>query len=160
MLKLSKLTDYATGILSHMAKNPSKIYTARDITTETHVSLPTVMKLMKQLTKAKLLNSQRGSNGGYYLANKPEVIYLIDIVSAIEGNLGLTECSIKDSHCSLEPICTTRDNWQTISQLLYDALGQITLAQMARPLKMQRFQIELAGKPFTTEIHLSNPSGV
>lgn len=139
-----------------MARAPKQVYTARDLMAQTHVTLPTVMKLLKQLAKAGLLNSQRGSNGGYSLAHSPESIHLIDIITAIEGEVGLTECSLAESHCSLESICTTRHNWQTISHLLYDALGQISLAQMAEPLQMQRFQIELAGKTFTTEIQTSD----
>ena len=156
MFKISKLTDYATAILSHMARDPGVIYTARDLTVQTHITLPTVMKLLKQLAKAGLLNSHRGSNGGYVLACPPDKVFLIDIITAIEGDVGLTECSLKQSHCSLEPICTTRHNWQTISHLLYDALGQITLADMAEPINLRRFEIELAGRKFTTEVHTSD----
>ena len=152
MFKISKLTDYATGVLSHMAHKPEAVYTARDITEKTHVNLPTVMKLLKLLNKSGLLDSHRGASGGYSLAHKPNEIRLIDVIEAIEGDVGLTECSVKDSHCSLEPVCNTRHNWQTISHLLYDALSQITLAQMAQPLSTQQFQVELSGKLFTAQV--------
>lgn len=151
MLKISKLTDYATGVLSQMAQDPQQIYTARDLTQETHIALPTVMKVLKQLTKAGLLNSQRGSNGGYSLADLPENIPLIDIIEAIEGDMGLTECSIKTHYCALETTCSTRDNWQIISQLLHRALAQISLAHMAHPLKEHPIHIGLAGKLFSSK---------
>ena len=156
MLKISKLTDYATGILSHMARSTEQSYTARDLMLQTHINLPTVMKLLKQLTKAQLLVSHRGSNGGYSLAKAPSAIPLIEIIEAIEGQIALTECSLKASQCSLELLCNTRDNWQTISQLLQVALQQITLADMARPLTMQPFQIKLADKTFTTELQANS----
>lgn len=152
MLKISKLADYATSILSQMARHQHGVYTARDLTVETHISLPTVMKLLKQLSKAGLLNSQRGSTGGYSLAHAPEDIRLIDIITAIEGDIGLTECSLKARYCSLESTCATRNNWQTISQLLYSALEQISLAQMAYPLKMQQMHIVVAGNIFSADI--------
>jgi len=135
-----------------MARSPELSYTARGLTERTHIALPTVMKVLKQLTKAGLLFSQRGSNGGYTLAVAPTKIYLIDIIVAIEGDIGLTECSLKVSRCDLEAVCTTRHNWQTISHLLYDALGQISLAQMAQPLEMHQFRIQLAGKVFSPSI--------
>ena len=159
MFKISKLTDYATAVLSLMAQAPEGVYTARDITEKTHINLPTVMKILKLLAKTGLLRSQRGANGGYSFAKLPEAISLIDIIEAIEGDVGLTECSMKESQCALEPICITRHNWQTISHLLYDALGQISLAQMAKSMTTKTVQIELAGKTFKAEIATKQPIG-
>ncbi|MGH8504070.1 MAG: Rrf2 family transcriptional regulator, partial [Gammaproteobacteria bacterium] len=68
MLRLSKLTDYGTVVMTFMAMSPEAVHTAREITDHMHVGLPTVSKIMKALAHAGLLESYRGAAGGYRLA--------------------------------------------------------------------------------------------
>lgn len=48
-------------------------------------------KILQQLSKANLLNSQRGPNGGFFLPTESGVS-LADIVRAIDGNQLLDGC--------------------------------------------------------------------
>ena len=57
------------------------------------VPLPTVSKLAKELSKAGLVISHRGRNGGYGLARPAEAISIAEIVEALEGPIALTECA-------------------------------------------------------------------
>ena len=57
MLRVSKLTDYATVILTHIAHQPNELHAASDITHETGVALPTVSKVLKLLAKNNILTS-------------------------------------------------------------------------------------------------------
>lgn len=134
MFRISKLTDYGIVVLAHLARHPEGLHNAREITEVTHITLPTVTKILKILAREQLLVSHRGTNGGYVLARDPKTITVVAIIEAIEGNLGLTECSRADSHCALESSCATRRNWRLISHIIYDALEKITLAEMAHPL--------------------------
>jgi FeS assembly SUF system regulator len=134
MFRISKLTDYGVVVLTHFARHPEELHNAREITEVTRITLPTVTKILKILARERLLISHRGTNGGYVLARGPETISMATIIEAIEGNLGLTECSRDDSHCALESSCVTRHNWRLISHIIYDALERITLAEMAQPL--------------------------
>jgi len=59
----------------------------------THIASPTVAKLLKQLHHAGLVNSTRGTRGGYQLARDPESISAAAILDALEGPIALTECS-------------------------------------------------------------------
>ena len=65
MLRLSKLTDYATVILSFMAKDDLQVHAAIEIASVTGIALPTVSKVLKLLVNAKVLISTRGAKGGY-----------------------------------------------------------------------------------------------
>lgn len=133
MFRISKLTDYGTMVMVYLAHHQHSVKTAKDITEETKIALPTVTKLLKILTRGKLLCSYRGMNGGYSLAKAPDQISIVNIVEAIEGTIGLTECSIQASHCYLEGKCITRHNWRFINQAIYQALYKINLADMAEP---------------------------
>ena len=135
MFRISKLTDYAMVVMTYLAANEQQeLQTAKDITEQTHIALPTVTKILKILTKNRLLVSKRGANGGYCLAQPAAQISIARIIEAVEGHLGLTECSLADGHCRLERCCHTRQNWRYISQVIYNALQNISLRQMTRPL--------------------------
>ena len=61
MLRISKLTDYAIVIMEALATQERGHLSASELAERTHISEPTVSKLLKVLTKEKLLQSQLGS---------------------------------------------------------------------------------------------------
>jgi len=134
MLRLSKLTDYATVILSFMARDKEHAHTATEIAETTGIALPTVSKILKLLVKAKVLMSTRGAKGGYALARNPEKISVATVISALEGPIALTECSISHQGCEQASGCDIRGNWSLINQTIHDALESVTLADLIKPL--------------------------
>ena len=69
MFRMTKLTDYGIVLLTHFAAHDDQVaHTARELALETRLPLPTVGKLLKQLSRGGLLASQRGTKGGYSLA--------------------------------------------------------------------------------------------
>jgi FeS assembly SUF system regulator len=145
MLRLSKLTDYGTVVLAHMALRPDTVHTANDLAERTHLAQPTVSKLLKLFAKGGLVSSFRGAHGGYRLARKPEAITAVQIIDAVEGPVAITECSAHDGLCTLEPVCAIGHNWQRISLAIRDALKTVTLAQLAGPLPPGPARLDLAG---------------
>lgn len=146
MLRISKLADYGTVLMVYLARHASLV-NAKDIARHTHLALPTVSKLLKQLTQSGLLISVRGASGGYRLQRSPATISIADIIYALDEKKGLTECSVHGSHCLLEKVCTTKGNWQLISRAIEDALAGITLHDLAfdlikkKELKLQQFPV-------------------
>lgn len=134
MLRLSKLTDYATVILSFMAKD-THVHAAMEIAAATGIALPTVSKILKLLVNAKVLISTRGAKGGYALARPPEQITVAAVISALEGPIALTECSISQQGCEQASGCGIRGNWNLINQTIHNALESVTLADMIRPVR-------------------------
>ena len=133
MLRLSKMTDYGTVVLAHMARTPDAVLTAADVAEATRVAAPTVSKLLKLLTRGGLLVSQRGANGGYSLARDPEAISAVDVIDAIEGPVGLTACSQDDGACDLESHCHIGSSWQRINGAIRNALKDVSLRDLAEP---------------------------
>lgn len=134
MFKINRLTDYSTVVMSYLAMDPTKIHNANEINHHTHIAKPTVSKILKMLAKAGLLISHRGVNGGYQLAKSPQEISIGEIVLAIEGELGLTECSMHHSQCYLQASCHISGNWRLISHIIYQTLHHLTLADLAKPM--------------------------
>ena len=133
MLRVSKLTDYATVVMTCLAGAGDDVQSAQALAERAHLELPTVSKLLKQLAYAGLVVSARGINGGYRLAREPRSITIADIVTAMEGPIGMTECSAHAGSCGHEPHCGVRVNWRRISQAIAAALESVTLADMVKP---------------------------
>ena len=133
MLRVSKLTDYATVVMTCLAGSGDGVLSAQALAERARLEAPTVSKLLKQLAQAGLVVSTRGINGGYRLAHAPEKITIADIVTAMEGPIGMTECSAHAGLCGHEPHCGVRVNWQRINHAIADALASVTLADMLKP---------------------------
>jgi FeS assembly SUF system regulator len=132
MFKLSKLTDYGTVVLAHLARRPEQRLSATDVAEATRLGAPTVSKLMKMLSKGGLVTATRGATGGYALARPPAEINAAEIINALEGPLAVTECSDEDGHCNIEHICGVGQSWQRINEAIRETLEGISLAELAR----------------------------
>jgi FeS assembly SUF system regulator len=133
VLRVSKLTDYATVVMACLATRGMDVASAQTLAESSRLEAPTVSKLLKQLAQAGLVVSTRGVNGGYRLAREPENITIADIVVAMEGPIGMTECSATSGSCGHEPHCGVRVNWRRINQAIAGALASVSLADMTRP---------------------------
>ncbi len=122
MLRISKLADYGTAVMVHLAKHAQEVCNARDIALHTHLRVPTVSKILKRLTKAGLLISERGVSGGYRLQRAASSISVFQIIHALEEYRGFTECSLQPNECSLQGVCTIQGNWRLISHAIETAL--------------------------------------
>jgi FeS assembly SUF system regulator len=131
MLRIGKLTDYATVILATLAADRTRLLTAGKLAERTHIASPTVAKLLKQLHRAGLVNSVRGTHGGYQLARDPDDISAAAILDALEGPFALTECSAGSGQCGIEHTCSVGRTWQKLSLSIHRSLGEVTLAQLA-----------------------------
>jgi FeS assembly SUF system regulator len=105
MLRMGKLTDYATVVLASLAQEPREFCAAAELAEKTRLSLPTVSKVLKELQRAGMVISSRGALGGYRLARSPEMITAAQILDVFEGPVAITECSTASSQCGIEKLC-------------------------------------------------------
>lgn len=133
MLRIGKLTDYATVLMTCLAGRPGEVLAASELAEHARLEMPTVSKLLKQLACAGLVESRRGIHGGYRLARSADQISVLQIVVALEGPLGMTECSAVQGSCGHEPHCRVQGNWRRISRVIESALASVSLAQMLQP---------------------------
>jgi len=136
MLRLSKLTDYAVVVLVRLSEMEG-CQTSPCLAGATGLPEPTVAKVLKALTSAGLVRSQRGARGGYMLGRALTQIAVADVVAAIDGPIALAACVDGGSgDCLSEALCPVRGRWDPVNQVVMKALSQMTLADMtATPLR-------------------------
>jgi FeS assembly SUF system regulator len=130
MLRVSKLTDYATVVMTCLAAAGDDVLSAQQLAERARLELPTVSKVLKQLANAGLVTSFRGVNGGYRLARSPQAITVAEIVTAMEGPIGMTECSVAGGQCEREPTCGVSGSWKQVSGMVEMAMRGVSLATM------------------------------
>jgi len=131
MLRMSRLTDYATVLLAALAGEPGRVQTAASLAEQTRLAAPTVCKLLKQLQRAALVSSTRGPRGGYQLARPAAQISAAAILDALEGPLALTDCSAGHGNCEIEETCRVGRVWQRLNLAIRRSLYEVSLAQLA-----------------------------
>lgn len=134
MIKLNRLTDYAVTLLTQIVGRKDGVWAASDLAEKTGLPLPTVSKVLKQLTRAGILQAQRGPAGGYHLARPPGSISVASIVEAMDGPIAITKCADGGAHdCGIERICPMSGNWNRVNLAVKRALENVSLADMAHP---------------------------
>lgn len=109
-MNINQESDYAFRIILMLSKEgvDNKL-DAKSLSEKGNIPLRFLLKLTRKLTKAEIVKSYRGVNGGYALAKDPKTITLKDVVEAIQGPIIVTRCiydqkacsANKGSHCSI-----------------------------------------------------------
>ena len=84
------------------------------------------MQILNDLRRSGLIESRRGSTGGYLLARAPRAITLRQVVEAVDPSL--LQCSVAREGESGQAV---RLAWDQVSNSLQQALDQITLETLA-----------------------------
>jgi FeS assembly SUF system regulator len=133
MIILSKLADYGVIVATHLAAFPDRQVTAATIAVETRLPQATVAKVLKALAHAGLVAAARGASGGYRLARSARTISVAEVVAAIDGDIGLTQCSVHVEECARTSYCPTRPHWAAINRAVGEALSAVSLDAMLTP---------------------------
>lgn len=135
MIRINRETDYATAILGVMAEGPGERFSTTWLADRRGLPPATVSKILKQLVHAGLLESHRGSKGGYSLARPAEEISIAEVVRAIEGPIALTDCIEGGGQaCQYSPHCVISSNWSRINDAFHRALEGVSIKDMSQPL--------------------------
>lgn len=128
MLKLSKLTDYATIILICLDQHKT-VVSSSALALETRIPEPTVAKILKLLTKASLTKSSRGPGSGYYLLNALHEITIAKVITSIEGPIKLVNCH-EDVCRIISDKCILYQKWEVLNYQIKKIFETLTLADL------------------------------
>ena len=95
-----------------------------------HISLNYLEQVFATLRKAGIVKSQKGAQGGYLLAKKPEEIKVGDVLTALEGEFYIiddmdTDASFDAVRCAIRELV-----WDRINQSVNSYLEEYTLAEL------------------------------
>lgn len=156
MLKFSKKADYGLLALQHIASiqygdvAQARVVNTKEIAEEYRIPAELLAKVLQTLAKHGVIESHNGPKGGYLLAREASKITIAQVLEAIEGPLGITDCSHdKDgSPCLQMEYCSIRTPLFKIQDSIYQLLNSMTIEDI------------LGGTPLITVQSISAAEGV
>jgi Rrf2 family protein len=131
---LSQKTRYAIRAMQHLAdhygKGPVQL---ADIAAEQNIPPKFLTVILSELTRAGLVASLRGKDGGYWLGVPPVDVRYGDLIRIMRGSLALVPCASRYAHekcknCLEESNCRTRALMLQVRDEMAAVLDRITLA--------------------------------
>ncbi len=151
MIILSKLADYGVIVATHLAAAAPEQVNAMHLAADTRLPQTTVAKVLKLLAKAGIVTAVRGAAGGYRLARAPQQVSVAQIIAAIDGSFGMTQCTSTLGPCDRLQFCPTRPHWHRINEAVGQALANVTLDEMsAGPILPIHHAVPAAAPNFET----------
>ena len=127
MLKLSKKTDYAIILLTHLGEVNAPV-SAHKIAEHYQLPYPMVANILKLLVSSGLINSTRGQRGGYVLAKPAENIILSEIIQVTDTPFTLVECVHDEDLCKVHRCCPSQRPLIALHNKIQQFIEETTLA--------------------------------
>jgi len=140
MLRLTKKADYGLMAVKFLAERPdTPSLSAKDIAEAYGIPSQLLAKILQRLTKAGLLRSHAGTNGGYALSRSPESITAFEVIGAIDGPLFITSCATGPRACDLTDSCTIKEPLRKVNESIADVLKALRVSDLCEPEDSRRY---------------------
>ena len=131
-MQLSKGFDYAVRSLVFLARLPEgEPADLRAISLSQGVPHSYLAKVMRSLVRRGLVVSTLGREGGYRLRRPPREITLLEVFTAMEGELRLVEC-MDGKTCAFLGGCAQAEVWHRLRHAVETIFRETTLWDLLR----------------------------
>jgi Rrf2 family protein len=133
-VRISTKGRYALRVMIDLAEHDDGGLTSlKDVAARQEISAKYLEQIVGLLSKAGLLRSSRGPQGGYRLARTPEEYTVGAILRLTEGNLAPVAClEDQKNACERCDCCPTLDFWTGLYAVINDYIDRFTLADLVR----------------------------
>ena len=131
-MKISTKGRYALRLMIDIAVNGEDGFVSlKDVAQRQQISMKYLEQIAGLLSKAGLLRSGRGAQGGYRLTRRPEEYTVGSILRLTEGNLAPVAC-LDDAvnQCAKCKECVTLDLWEQVDRAISNVVDHVTLADL------------------------------
>ena len=132
-VQLNKTTDYAVRIVCFLS-NENRISTSEEISEATGVSRNYVMSILRNLSKAGLVEVIRGVKGGFHLKKKPDKISLFDVIKTMEVTICINQSLDEEENCNLLATgqCPVRKFYLSLQEQIESELRNMTFEMLKK----------------------------
>jgi Rrf2 family protein len=127
-MRLSTTMRYgARAVVQIAAASPSRAVSVCEISEKQGISRKYLEHILRTLKAAGLVQSVRGTSGGYRLARNPEQITLKDLFVCLVGSTAPVDCVDSPDKCCEHEICAMRDTWTQLRESIEGILERTTI---------------------------------
>jgi Rrf2 family protein len=151
-VRVSAKVDYAVRAAVELAAADAGPVKGEAIASAQGIPLKFLENILGELRHAGLVRSQRGTEGGYWLARDPESITLADVIRAVEGPLASVRGDSPDQLSYSGAAKPLAKLWVAVRANLRSVLESVTVAQVARD-ELPRLIDDLTSDPEVWTAH-------
>ena len=131
-MRLTRGADYGVRGVARLAAHPSgSTVLVGEIAHREGIPESYLAKIFQTLAKSGILESHRGSGGGFSLARSASEISLREVIEAIEGKVSLVACLDGQNTCSRADTCALRPVLAAAQEQLLAALQGSFVSDLA-----------------------------
>jgi Rrf2 family protein len=139
MMRINRRTDYAVRVMLALAEQSyGDRLSTQSIQDTMLVPRAFLERIIAELSKAKLILTFPGPNGGIQLYREPETITLRHIWEAIEGPLLISDCLQSPDDCPLHENCPVHGCWGRLQQTMQRELDAMSIGQLSNEMKKKK----------------------
>jgi Rrf2 family protein len=142
-VRISAKVDYAVRATVELAAAPGRPVHADVLAERQQIPLRFLLNILGELRVARLVESRRGTEGGYWLARPADAITVADVIRAVEGPLADVHGVPPEELDYVGPAAALRDVWLATRVGLRRVLEQVTVADIASGRLPRAVQAEL-----------------
>ncbi|NWF93124.1 MAG: RrF2 family transcriptional regulator [Syntrophaceae bacterium] len=132
-MQITRTEEYALRGLVFLARQPpEKVTLVSEISKEQKIPEAFLAKIFQRLSKAGLLRSIRGANGGFSLGRPANRITMKEVMEALEGPIGLSRCLVREGECEEEAVCPLHPIWEELQHRFVEVLDGTTVEDLAK----------------------------
>ena len=130
-MRISARADYALRAAAELAAAGGGPVKGDALATAQSIPAKFLENILADLRHARLVRSQRGSDGGYWLAQPAEDITLADVIRAVEGPLAAVRGEAPEDVEYPGPAKDLQDIWIAVRAAVRGVVEHVTLADLA-----------------------------
>ena len=130
-VRITAAVDYAVRAVLELAVRPGERVKGDVIAESQKISFRFVERLLGDLRRAGIVASQRGNEGGYWLAKPAAEISVADVIRAVEGPLADVHGTPPEELEQPGPAEVMRELWVATRSSLRSVLETVTFADLA-----------------------------
>lgn len=131
-MELTRKGEYAIrGIIYLAQQPPGKVSLISEIAEATGAPQTFLAKIFQSFAKLGIVNSFRGTGGGFTIGRAPSNITLREVVEAVEGPIIPNRCLMDGNECELGKGCKVHPVWRTVQTQVTQILDSVTIAELA-----------------------------
>ena len=132
-LELGRRADYAVRAVVDLARHhgDASRRKGREIAAEMEIPGTYIPQILAELVRVGIVDSVAGPGGGYSLRREPADISVLEVITAVEGELGSRECVLRGGPCRWEGACAVHEPWWRAQQALRDELARTSFQDIA-----------------------------
>ncbi|MGD8276613.1 MAG: Rrf2 family transcriptional regulator [Gemmatimonadota bacterium] len=127
---ISRTSGYALEALLVIARRNGRMTRATQLADELGIPGNYLSKILNALTRAHILESERGPTGGFRLARSAAEISILDTVSVFEDTGSVRQCLLGRGRCQDDDSCPLHAQWKAVSTPVFDYLRETRLGDL------------------------------